>query len=130
MLMQLIDPYWTLHPCADRTLLRLGVSSRSEAKALDGNHMALALMWLWSVRLTHSYFRRCSFAAMLATRPFFSTPFFSESTSSNPCKVAQPPIELTASFQCVMLCKAWLTPQLVGGLHMHGTVDRPDTCAL
>lgn len=126
--MQLIDPYWTFIPVLIAHFYAWLCPSNEPRTGRQ--HMTLALIWLWSIRLTHSYFRRCSFAAMLATRPFFSTPFFSESTSSNPCKVAQPPIELTASFQCVMLCKAWLTPQLVGGLHMHGTVDRPDTCAL
>ena len=52
----LIDPYWTIlppmichfyraHPCAE------------SPSPLRGS-VSLALVWLWSVRLTHSYFRR------------------------------------------------------------------------
>ncbi|KXZ56334.1 hypothetical protein GPECTOR_1g295 [Gonium pectorale] len=54
-LLQLIDPFWTIipvmiglfyqhHPAAVAQPLRSGVS--------------MSLLWIWSIRLTHSYFRR------------------------------------------------------------------------
>ena len=74
MLVQLIDPYWTFIPVLIAHFYAW-VCPSNELRT-GRQHIALALIWLWSIRLTHSYFRRCSSAAMLATRPFFSTPFF------------------------------------------------------
>lgn len=51
----LIDPYWTLIPPL------LGHLYRAHPRAnFDSTRstVALSLLWLWSARLTHSYFRR------------------------------------------------------------------------
>ena len=64
MLMQLIDPYWTLIPVLIAHFYAW-VCLKGEARQ-GRQSMALALMWLWSVRLTHSYFRRCGVASQAA----------------------------------------------------------------
>lgn len=51
----LIDPYWTLIPPL------LGHLYRSHPRAVfdpTRSTVCLALLWLWSARLTYSYFRR------------------------------------------------------------------------
>lgn len=53
---QLIDPYWTLLPL----LIAWFYRAHPAAAATPGRaRLATALLWFWSLRLTHSYFRRC-----------------------------------------------------------------------
>jgi len=51
----LIDPYWTLVPPLLGHLYRAHPRATFDA---DRSLVTLALLWLWSLRLTHSYFRR------------------------------------------------------------------------
>ena len=57
MLMQLIDPYWTFIPLLIAHFYAW-ICLNGEAWNVR-QFSALALIWLWSIRLTHSYFRRC-----------------------------------------------------------------------
>ena len=51
----LIDPYWTLIPPLLGHLYQLHPNARfNEARSA----LALALLWVWSLRLSHNYFRR------------------------------------------------------------------------
>ncbi len=51
----LIDPYWTLIPPLLGHMYQLHPNARfNEARSA----LALALLWVWCARLTHSYFRR------------------------------------------------------------------------
>lgn len=57
--LQLIDPYWTILP----PLIGASYLSHPDAAPCGGRcRVAMALIVLWSIRLTHSYFRR-SFAS-------------------------------------------------------------------
>ena len=51
----LIDPYWTLIPPLLGHLYRAHPNASFNA---DRSALMLGLLWAWSIRLTHSYFRR------------------------------------------------------------------------
>ncbi|PNH11097.1 hypothetical protein TSOC_002076, partial [Tetrabaena socialis] len=54
-LVQLIDPYWTIIP----VLIGLFYQHHPTAVTLPlRSRLAMTLLWMWSVRLTHAYFRR------------------------------------------------------------------------
>ena len=53
----LIDPYWSIIPPLIAHFYRLHSSSLSAAVPARGDLM-LVMVWIWSIRLTHSYFRR------------------------------------------------------------------------
>ena len=58
MLSQLIDPYWTFLPVLIAYFYSWACL-HGESKNVR-QLVALGLIWLWSIRLTHSYFRRCA----------------------------------------------------------------------
>ena len=67
VLMQLIDPYWTFIPVLIAHFYAW-VCLNGEAR--DGRqNMALALIWLWSIRLSQSYFRRCGLTCKVDASP-------------------------------------------------------------
>jgi hypothetical protein len=91
---QLIDPYWTLlpplvclwyegHPAAVSDRLRGAVAS--------------FLVWLWSFRLTHSYFRRCAQGRGSAGGGLMGAP----GSRRRPCRF--PPSPLRSSAQLMAL---------------------------
>jgi len=51
----LIDPYWTILPVMMAHYFQLHPSATTEYKR---SAVSLVLVWAWSIRLTHSYFRR------------------------------------------------------------------------
>lgn len=56
MLTQLIDPYWTLAPLLIAHFYRAWLLQDTWGNARQ--LVATGLLWIWSGRLTHSYFRR------------------------------------------------------------------------
>ena len=122
MSVQLIDPYWTFIPVLITHLYAWACPD--SAPRTGRQYVTLALIWLWSMRLTHSYLRRCSSAATPSARPSFLM-----STSSISCLNVQPAAELLACGHRLMLCNACLTQQPVGGLFMQ-IINRPDAHAL
>ena len=50
----LIDPYWTLLPPLIGHFYQLHPRATSTVRST----VALVLVWVWAIRLTHSYFRR------------------------------------------------------------------------
>ena len=55
--MQLIDPYWTFIPVLIAHFYSWACPNAHVRTARQ--LVALGLIWLWAIRLTHSYFRRC-----------------------------------------------------------------------
>lgn len=56
----LIDPYWTIIPILVAYFYRMHPMS-TVSKGLNSSlrpHVVLVLIWMWALRLTHSYFRR------------------------------------------------------------------------
>ena len=51
----LIDPYWTILPPVLGHLYQLHPLAKADPTR---SALTLALLWIWSIRLTHSYFRR------------------------------------------------------------------------
>ena len=57
VLLQLIDPYWTILPVL---IAHFYSWACLHGESKDARQLvALGLIWLWSIRLSHSYFRRC-----------------------------------------------------------------------
>ena len=56
---QLIDPYWTLAPPLICHFYRASLLHGTFGSARQ--LIATALLWVWNIRLTHSYFRRLGF---------------------------------------------------------------------
>ena len=52
--LQLIDPYWTIIPC----MIEAYYASHPAAVGTPRSMVAAALIAVWSLRLSHSYFRR------------------------------------------------------------------------
>ncbi len=52
--LQLIDPYWTIIPC----MIEAYYASHPAAAGTPRSMAAAALIAVWSLRLSHSYFRR------------------------------------------------------------------------
>lgn len=53
--LQLIDPYWTIIP----VMMGYFYGTRPGAESdVWRSRAVMSLLWLWSIRLTHSYFRR------------------------------------------------------------------------
>ena len=52
----LIDPYWSIIPPLIAHFYRFHASSTAAVSARGD--LMMFIVWIWSVRLTHSYFRR------------------------------------------------------------------------
>jgi hypothetical protein len=122
---QLIDPYWTFLPVLMAYFFALHPRSVSDPIR---SRVVLALTWIWSIRLTHSYFRRekwqwgaredWRFADMRRKFPkhwwwisFFYV-YVSQQVPSPPCL----PISSLRLDQ--FLCKLW-SFEIVCGIQMH-----------
>ena len=52
----MIDPYWSIIPPLIAHFYRLHASTLATVSARGD--LMLIIVWIWSIRLTHSYFRR------------------------------------------------------------------------
>ncbi|EFJ43874.1 hypothetical protein VOLCADRAFT_65444 [Volvox carteri f. nagariensis] len=53
--LQLIDPFWTIIPVLIGTFYQYHPAATTQPLR---SRLAMGLLWIWAVRLTHSYFRR------------------------------------------------------------------------
>jgi steroid 5-alpha reductase family enzyme len=64
----LIDPYWAVLPPLIGTFYQL--HPHASPGDVVRARLAMALTWVWALRLTHSYFRREDWKVSRLLRPF------------------------------------------------------------